>query len=70
MRCACYNSEKTRPKSVTGIEKPKLFLPTKTVIDTEMFCNLFPFHVVFDQNLEIIQYGIKMQTMSGILNPD
>ena len=49
------------------LDAPDLFMPTTNVIDTATFCTLFPFHVVFDGSLEIIQYGIKMQTMSGTL---
>ena len=65
----CVISEKQRPKSVVGedLDAPDLFMPTTNVIDTATFCTLFPFHVVFDGSLEIIQYGIKMQTMSGTL---
>ena len=62
-------SEKLRPKRVVGedLDAPDLYMPTTNVIDAATFCTLFPFHVVFDGSLEIIQYGIKMQTMSGIL---
>ena len=65
----CVISEKLRPKSVVGedLEGPDLFMPTTNVIDTATFCTLFPFHVVFDGSLKIIQYGIKMQTMSGTI---
>ena len=51
----------TRPEN----HKSDMFVPETTVIDSATFCSLFPFHVVFNPDLEIIQYGVKMQTMSG-----
>ena len=39
--------------------------PDSTIIDGKVFCELFPFHVVFDRELVIKQCGSKLQRMSG-----
>ena len=35
------------------------------LLDAETFCLVFPFHVVFDSSLKILQCGNKIQQLSG-----
>ena len=42
----------------------KIALPEETIITAELFCNLFPFHIVFDMDLIIKQCGVNIQKMA------
>ncbi|XP_064185978.1 guanylate cyclase soluble subunit beta-2 [Anguilla rostrata] len=35
--------------------------PEKLWIDEQAFCNVFPFHIVFDENLKVKQTGVNIQ---------
>ena len=34
--------------------------PDKLGVDAMVFCNAFPYHIVFDHNLKIIHSGVKV----------
>ncbi|XP_033979969.1 guanylate cyclase soluble subunit beta-2 [Trematomus bernacchii] len=35
--------------------------PNKLWVDEKAFCNAFPFHIVFDENLKVMQTGVNIQ---------
>ena len=37
--------------------------PDQTIINAELFCDIFPFHVLFDHNLVVKQCGFKVSFM-------
>ena len=51
--------------SVENLYDLNLSYPESTIINGKIFCDLFPFHVVFDKDLIIKQCGTKLQKMSG-----
>ncbi len=39
--------------------------PTTTVVNGKLFCDLFPFHIIFDKDLIIKQCGTGIQKLAG-----
>ena len=54
-----------RRSSVFSVADLNIQYPESTIISGKIFCDLFPFHVVFDKDLIIKQCGIKLQKMAG-----
>ena len=54
-----------RRSSVFSVADLNIQYPESTIISGKIFCDLFPFHVVFDKDLVIKQCGIKLQKMAG-----
>ena len=54
-----------RRSSVFSVADLNIEYPESTIISGKIFCDLFPFHVVFDKDLVIKQCGIKLQKMAG-----
>ena len=57
-----------RKRSIAGMENLNdlnIDYPESTIINGKLFCDLFPFHVVFDKDLIIKQCGTKLQKMAG-----
>ena len=54
-----------RRSSVFSVADMNIEYPESTIISGKIFCDLFPFHVVFDKDLIIKQCGIKLQKMAG-----
>ena len=40
-------------------------LSAHMLIDVETFCDIFPYHVLFNSSLQILQAGYKLQILSG-----
>ena len=40
-------------------------LGQQMILDVETFCDIFPFHVLFNSSLDILQCGNKIQILSG-----
>jgi len=58
---------KSKAKKGAGAEdenENRIALPEETIITAEVFCNLFPFHIVFDMDLVIKQCGVNIQKMA------
>ena len=51
--------------SVENLYDLNICYPESTIINGKIFCDLFPFHVVFDKDLIIKQCGTKLQKMTG-----
>lgn len=55
-----------RPPAITVIPAPQphsLFTEGAAFITPKLFCEIFPFHIVFDSQLVIKQYGMNIQKM-------
>ena len=44
-----------------GANDITLTYPPSTIVGAKDFCNIFPFHVAFNKNLELVQCGTKVQ---------
>ncbi|KAK2185784.1 hypothetical protein NP493_222g01034 [Ridgeia piscesae] len=51
--------------SAGGATDISLTYPPSTIVGAKDFCNIFPFHVAFNKNLELVQCGAKVQTMTN-----
>ena len=40
-------------------------LSSQMLIDVDSFCDIFPYHVLFNSSLRILQSGYKLQILSG-----
>ena len=47
-------------------ETASFTFPKKPLVTPETFCNLFPFHMLFDRDLVISQCGVAVQRMFGV----
>ena len=67
-----YDWDKPRRVSFnSGTKKDFIdFSPKKPVLDSYTMCKLFPYHVIFDNNLIIRQCGVKIQSMASINTED
>ena len=57
MKVSVVNPLKTSRKVST--------LSSQMLIDVDTFCDIFPYHVLFDSSLRILQSGYKLQILSG-----
>ncbi|KAI0229136.1 Guanylate cyclase soluble subunit beta-2 [Lamellibrachia satsuma] len=48
-----------------GASDITLTVPSHTIVGAKDFCNIFPFHVAFNKDLELVQCGAKVQTMTN-----
>ena len=44
-----------------GASDITLAVPSHTIVGAKDFCNIFPFHVAFNKDLELVQCGAKVQ---------
>ena len=68
-RCRVKDKESSTGKdteqkgTLAKTKQEKGFIPDETVISAKTFCHLFPFHIVFDDQLIIKQCGLNVQRM-------